>query len=230
MIESIFLYANDIMTQGFVFAAIGSLIWGVLSVILSPCHLAGIPLMVSFIIKNREDGKKDSAFSIALLFSLGILITILAIGGITLMLGKVLGDTGVFLNYIVAVILIATGCYLTGLYNLNFSFLDQSKLMKTKHNSFIIGLLFGLTLGPCTFAYMAPIIAVSLKYASENIVNAALLYILFAISHTLVIAFAGTFVDFVIRFMNFEKKSHIMEYIKKVCGVLIILAGFSLLI
>jgi len=32
--------------------------------------------------------------------------------------------------------------------------------------AFILGLVFGIALGPCTFAYMAPMLAVTFKVAS----------------------------------------------------------------
>ncbi|MCK9225480.1 MAG: cytochrome c biogenesis protein CcdA [Candidatus Muirbacterium halophilum] len=228
--EYIFIYANNIMHEGFLFAVLGSLIWGFLSVILSPCHLAGIPLMVSFIIKGREEGKKTSSLWVSILFSLGILITILILGIITLLLGKILGDTGVWVNYLVGIILIITGSYLLELISFDFSLLDQTRLIGMKKSAFITGILFGLTLGPCTFAYMAPIMAVTFKYASQNVLYAGLLYFVFALGHTTVIAFAGIFVDGIMKILKFEKKSNIMGYSKKICGILIILAGFYLLL
>ena len=54
-------------------AAGAALVWGVLSIVLSPCHLASIPLIVGFIDGQGRMSTKR-AFLIALLFSLGILI------------------------------------------------------------------------------------------------------------------------------------------------------------
>ncbi|MDD2461541.1 MAG: cytochrome C biogenesis protein, partial [Kiritimatiellae bacterium] len=60
-------------------AMTAAVVWGVLSIVLSPCHLASIPLIVGFI---DQQGKMTTrrAFTISLLFSLGILITIGVIG------------------------------------------------------------------------------------------------------------------------------------------------------
>ena len=58
--------------------------WGILSVVLSPCHLASIPLIVGFIDDQGRMSTKR-AFVISTLFSLGILVTIgvvAAIGGL----------------------------------------------------------------------------------------------------------------------------------------------------
>jgi cytochrome c biogenesis protein CcdA len=34
--------------------------------------------------------------------------------------------------------------------------------------SFVLGLIFGVALGPCTFAYMAPMLAVTFKVAADQ--------------------------------------------------------------
>jgi cytochrome c-type biogenesis protein len=34
--------------------------------------------------------------------------------------------------------------------------------------AFVLGLVFGVALGPCTFAYMAPMLGVTFRLASSN--------------------------------------------------------------
>ncbi len=59
-----------------------SAVWGVLSIILSPCHLASLPLIVGFISEQGQVTVRR-AFWTATLFAVGILLTIAAIGAIT---------------------------------------------------------------------------------------------------------------------------------------------------
>ena len=68
-----------------------SVAWGVLSIILSPCHLASIPLIVGFI-SGQERVSAQRAFTIAMLFAVGILVTIAVIGAITATAGRMMGD------------------------------------------------------------------------------------------------------------------------------------------
>ena len=58
-------------------AIAAAVVWGILSIILSPCHLASIPLIVGFI---GEQGRISTrrAFYISSLFAIGILATIAA--------------------------------------------------------------------------------------------------------------------------------------------------------
>ncbi|EIM63881.1 Crp/Fnr family transcriptional regulator [Desulfobacter postgatei] len=53
MLDSIFLTVNQWMTGGLALAAPGCFIWGVISVLFSPCHLASIPLIVGYVLWNE---------------------------------------------------------------------------------------------------------------------------------------------------------------------------------
>ena len=66
--------------QSHSYLALGaSFVWGILSVLLSPCHLASIPLVVAFIGQQKQMTTKR-AFAISSFFSLGILLSIAIIG------------------------------------------------------------------------------------------------------------------------------------------------------
>jgi len=103
MILTIFEWLSNSIQSNLIIALTASLLWGMLSILLSPCHLASIPLIIAFI---GEQGKMPTkrAFWLATSFSLGILITIAAIGLITGLLERILGDVGSYGNSIVAVI------------------------------------------------------------------------------------------------------------------------------
>ena len=89
-------------------ALTAAFVWGVLSILLSPCHLASIPLIVGFIDQQGQITTRR-AFTISLLFAVGILITIGVIGAITAAAGRMMGDVGRWGNYGVAVIFFVVG-------------------------------------------------------------------------------------------------------------------------
>ena len=94
-------------------AILASFAWGALSVVLSPCHLASIPLIVGFVDAQGRTSTKR-AFIISALFSVGILITIAAIGAITAAAGRMAGDLGRVGNYAVAVVFFVVGLHFLG--------------------------------------------------------------------------------------------------------------------
>jgi cytochrome c-type biogenesis protein len=210
-------------------AVAASFIWGILSILLSPCHLASIPLIVGFI---DEQGKISTkrAFWISTLFAVGILITIGAIGAITAAAGRMMGDVGKYGNYFVALIFFVVGLHLLDVIPMPFSGPGQVGMKrKGMLAALILGLVFGIALGPCTFAYMAPMLGVTFKLASTNLFYGVLLLLVYGIGHCSVIVFAGTFTEVVQRYMNWNEKSRGADILKKVCGVLVLLGGVYLI-
>ena len=206
-----------------------SFIWGVLSILLSPCHLASIPLIVGFIDDQGRISTKR-AFWISTLFAVGILTTIAGIGAITAAAGRMMGDVGKYGNYFVALIFFVVGLNLLGVIPTPWSGSGQVG-MKRKGTlaAFILGLVFGIALGPCTFAYMAPMLGVTFKLASTNFTYGVLLLLVYGIGHCSVIVFAGTFTEVVQRYMNWNEKSRGAVILKKICGVLVLLGGIWLI-
>src|SRR5512136_2015771 len=90
-----------------------AVVWGILSIVLSPCHLSSIPLIVGFI-SGQGRTTTTRACGVATVFAVGILITIAAIGAITAAAGRMMGDVGRWGNYFVAAIFFVVGLHLLG--------------------------------------------------------------------------------------------------------------------
>lgn len=210
-------------------ALAAAIAWGILSIVLSPCHLASIPLIVGFI-SGQGRVSAGRAFSTATLFSVGILITIAAIGAITAAAGRMLGDVGRWGSYFVAAIFFVVGLYLLGVIRMPWSGPGRVN-MKRKGllAAFVLGLTFGFALGPCTFAYMAPMLAVTFKMAKTNPVYGASLLLAYGVGHCSVIVLAGSFTEVVERYLNWNEQSKGVAVVKYVCGVLVILGGVWLI-
>lgn len=210
-------------------AIIASFTWGILSILLSPCHLASIPLIVGFI---DQQGRMSTrrAFFISTLFSIGILATIGAIGAVTAAAGRMMGDVGRYGNYFVALIFFLVGLYLLDILPMPWSGPGQIG-MKRKGllAALILGLVFGIALGPCTFAYMAPMLGVTFRVASTSLLYGILLLVAYGVGHCSVIILAGTSTEMVQRYLNWSEKSKGTTIVKKVCGVLVILGGLYLI-
>ncbi len=216
--------------EGNAFVALSAaLAWGILSILLSPCHLASIPLIVGYIDKQGQMSTRR-AFLISTLFAVGILITIAAIGAITGAAGRMLGDVGRYGNYFVAAIFFLVGLHLLDVIGMPFSGPGQVG-MKRKGllAAFILGLVFGVALGPCTFAFMAPMLGVTFKLASTNLSYGVLLLLAYGVGHCSVIIVAGTSTGLVQRYMNWNETSKATVLIKRTCGVLVLLGGLYLI-
>jgi len=230
MFEGIFTSLYEAMTGAIWLAVLASFGWGVLSILLSPCHLSSIPLVVGFI---SSQGKISigRTFNISLIFSVGILITIALIGIITASLGRLMGDIGGVGNYLVAGIFFLVGLYLLDIIKLDW---NNAGLRQTKTKgllaALILGLLFGLALGPCTFAYMAPVLGVVFQTAQTDYLLAVIFLLAFGTGHCSIIVGAGTLTGKVQKYLNWSEESKTILWIKRVCGVLVIIGGLYLIL
>ena len=210
-------------------AIAAAFVWGVLSIILSPCHLASIPLIVGFIDEQGRISTKR-AFLISTLFAVGILITIGVIGAITAAAGRMMGDVGRFGNYFVAAIFFLVGLHLLDVIPMPWSGPGQVGIKrKGMLAAFLLGLVFGVALGPCTFAYMAPMLGVTFKLAATSAMYGILLLAVYGIGHCSVIVLAGTFTQVVQHYLNWNERSKGAVILKRACGVLVLLGGVYLI-
>ena len=117
MMERLFTALTNALFSSPAVALAASFAWGVLSVVLSPCHLASIPLIVGFI--DREGAMTlRRAFTLSALFSLGILVTITLVGLVTGLAGRILGDVGQYGRYAVAVLFMVVGLNLMDIFSI----------------------------------------------------------------------------------------------------------------
>ena len=212
--------------EGTPMIALGSaFVWGILSIVLSPCHLASIPLIVGFI-SGQGAASTRRAFWTSSLFAVGILVTIALIGVVTAGAGRMLGDVGRYGNYFVALIFFVVGLHLLGVLPMPFSGPGAvGGRRKGALAAFVLGLVFGVALGPCTFAYMAPMLAVTFKLAQTAPWYGASLLLAYGLGHCAVIVVAGTFTEVVQRFLNWNEGSRALTVIKCACGALVVLGG-----
>jgi cytochrome c-type biogenesis protein len=231
MITSLFETLTNALAATPLIALGAAFVWGILSILLSPCHLASIPLIVGFI-DNQGKISTKRAFLLSALFSFGILLTIAVLGFITAMMGRMMGDIGVWGNYFVAAIFFIVGLHLLGFLPLPFMGEASQPGMKKKGlcASFLLGLVFGIALGPCTFAYMAPILAITFSISSTQLLYGIALLCAYGIGHCSVIVVAGTSTELVERYLQWNENSKGALILKKLCGTLVIIGGIYLIV
>ena len=227
--EALFITLSQAVSGTPLVALTAALAWGVLSVVLSPCHLASIPLIVGFI-DGQGQMTTRRAFIISNLFAFGILITIVLIGLATAAAGRMMGDLGAWANWFVAVIFFLVGLHLLDVIPMPWAGPGQvGTARKGMLAAFILGLIFGVALGPCTFAYMAPILGVAFSLAADNMLYGASLLLLYGLGHCAVIVLAGTFTEVIQHYLDWNEKSRGALILKKICGILVMLGGVWLI-
>ncbi|MCG6972066.1 MAG: cytochrome c biogenesis protein CcdA [Desulfobacterales bacterium] len=224
MLETLFLDINNWMVSGSYIAALGCFLWGIISVLFSPCRLASIPLIIAYVGGQHLALSPKQASSYAVLFTLGLFITIAVIGMVCILLGRMLGDVGNYWQILIGLVLVwvALGmlgvdkCTLSGslLYRLKFSGL---------FGAFALGLCYGVLSGSCTFGFIAPILA--MFTIQKKIATGILFIMLFALGHCLPIVMAGSLTSAVRRLIENRIWQGAGAYFRRGAGVVTGLLG-----
>jgi cytochrome c-type biogenesis protein len=223
--EQLFVSLTDAMAGAPLVALLAAFAWGVLSIVLSPCHLASIPLIVGFLQGGGTVTPRRAA-GLSMLFALGILLSIAVIGAVTTAAGRMMGDLGPWGNCAVAAIFFIFGLHLLDLLPLPEGWRPApSQPRRGAAGALVFGLLFGLALGPCTFGFMAPVLGVTFGMAATAPAFALGVLALFGLGHCAVIGLAGVSSNWVQRWLAWQNGTPGAKWLRRGCGVLVIAAG-----
>jgi cytochrome c-type biogenesis protein len=214
--------------EGAPLLALGAaILLGAASVVISPCHPAGVPLVVGVVQAHR--GPHRSARSVALLFGLGVLLSFGIVGGVTVAVGRIAGDLGRFGNLLGAAVFIAFGLQLLEVVELPWFRLLTTRVEGRTARPTLVGFLFGASLGPCTFSFMAPVLGVAISVGRTQPIHAAILLLAFAVAHTAVVVAAGVLGGATERFLDSRGATRAVAGFRKGTGVVLILGGLYFL-
>lgn len=220
MPDGFLLTVNQWMTGGLAAAAAGCFLWGMISVALSPCHMASIPLIVGYVAGQEEGVKTRSAATCALAFTVGLFIAIALAGIACSLLGRMLGDAGPWWTIPVGALLIWVALEMMGVPVCSMSGSVMSRLrVRGVGGAFVLGLAYGVLSGSCTFGFIAPILAIIT--VQQKIATGILFIVLFGIGHCIPIAIAGSGIALVRRLLENGRFRSAGLWFRRAAGLLI---------
>ena len=198
--DPVFLTINAWMNQGLLLGGLGCFLWGMVSVLFSPCHLASIPLIVSYVAGQNQIVAGRKAVLYAVWFTVGLFVTIAAIGFICALLGRMLGDVGPYMSIVVGAILVWVSLDILGIATCSMSNGLLAKIkVKGVLGAFVLGLSYGVLSGSCTFGFIAPILAIIT--VQQKIFTGVIFILLFGLGHCIPIVVAGSSTALVKQFL-----------------------------
>lgn len=222
--DQIFLTIHAWMNQGLLLGGLGCFLWGMVSVLFSPCHLASIPLIVSYVAGQNQiiAGRKAALY--AVLFTIGLFITIATIGFICAVLGRMLGDVGPYMSIAVGMILVWVSLDTLGIAQCSMSngLLAKIKVQGVR-GAFVLGLAYGILSGSCTFGFIAPILAIIT--IQQKILTGVVFILLFGLGHCIPIALAGSSTALVKQFLANRAWQRGSTCFRKLAGICIGVLG-----
>lgn len=224
MIHHFLVTVNEWMTGGTAIAAAGCFLWGMVSVLLSPCHMASIPLIVAYVGGQQKILNPKQAGIYSVVFTTGLFITIALIGIICAFLGRMLGDVGNYWQILVGGFLIWIALGMLGIEKCSIPGNVLARLnVRGLFGAFILGLAYGFLSGSCTFGFIAPILAIIT--IQQKVAMGVLLILVFAMGHCFPIVVAGSSAAAVRKLIENSAWQKTGSWFRKGAGVLIGLLG-----
>lgn len=206
--------------------AVGAVFLGGALTATSPCVLAMIPLMISFVAGRQERGLGPArAFGYSLVFVLGLAATFIALGMIAALAGSLYGQVSNAWRWIVAAVAVVMGLHLMGVLRLNIPSAAGLQPRTTGLlGALLLGLLFGLVSAPCA----APILIVVLTYVAtsgSSVLYGGVLLLAYALGHSVLILAAGTSMGLARKLIESKNVTRATEVMRRVAGGLLVLIG-----
>jgi cytochrome c-type biogenesis protein len=228
-LDHILLTVNEWMTAGTAIAALGCFLWGMISVVLSPCHMASIPLIVSYVAGQDKTLNAKQAACYAGLFTVGLFITIAAVGIVCSLLGRMLGEIGPYWTILVGAVLIWVALDMLGISHCSISGSLMGRIkIKGLLGAFILGLAYGVLSGSCTFGFIAPILAIIT--IQQKFIIGTMYILLFGLGHCIPIAVAGSSTARVRKLLESSSFHEGSQWFRKAAGAAIGVLGLYFVI
>jgi cytochrome c-type biogenesis protein len=188
---------------------------------LTPCSLAGFPLIIGYIGAQKNDDIKRSLL-LTIFFVLGMSLTFAVLGLTAVLLGTIFGSSiGPVWRYILAIFIILMGLNLLELLPIPHVQLNM-KMPKVAglSGALLVGMIYGIMASPCS----TPILATILGYASlqGNLLKGAAMLLVYGLGHGILLLLLGISTGFAKTLQVLRRYS---TYLQKISGFLLIGAG-----
>ena len=199
----------------------------------TPCVYPVIPLTLGFI-GARSAGSRWKGFLLSLVYVLGMALMYAVLGAFASLSGKLFGQIGSHpaTYFVVANVYLLLGFSMLDVFQIpQISFVNTPAAQNRGASwqgflgAFIVGLVSGLIVGPCT----APVLAAVLFYvgSKHNLVYGFSLLFVFGYGVGFLMILLGTFTGLL---ASIPKSGQWLEWVKKFFGWVLILAAEYLLI
>ena len=179
---------------------------------ISPCALSSMPLTIAYISGTSNDTKK--AFKFSSVIALGMAITFSIMGVIATILGQVVGKGSSIWFIIIGIIMILMTLQLWEIFEFIPSTYLNTKVTKKGYvGALLMGILSGIFSSPCATPIL--VVILTLIANSENIINSAILLLLYSLGNSIFTVIAGTFTGYV-RKISVSTKYGIFSKISKI--------------
>tara|TARA_B100001029_G_scaffold112591_1_gene92934 strand:- start:1380 stop:2036 length:657 start_codon:yes stop_codon:yes gene_type:complete len=185
---------------------------------LGPCSLSLLPITIAYV-----GGTKNNKFKLVS-FSAGVIFSLITLGALSGLLGKIYGQLPSYYASLVALIAIIMGLNLLGILKFQLPNGPDLKFMENKVPSlltpFVIGGAFGLASSPC----ITPVLATLLAWVSQakNPTISIIFLFFFGLGQVTPLIIAGATTENLKQFLELRKYS---QLIPTLSGIFLVSLG-----
>jgi cytochrome c-type biogenesis protein len=220
MIDNLLYIITGWLSAGPAVALPGAFLWGMVSVLLSPCHMASIPLLIAYVAGQRNIPSPRQAARFAVLFAIGIFLTIMAVGLICTAVERMMGDVGAWWQAAVGLLLlwVALTLFMPPKCSATGNFIARFQIQGSM-GAFILGLAYGVLSGVCTFGFLAPILGM-ITLQEARFIGIGML-VLFGVGHCLPLILCGMFSARTMELLHGHTGQKVVWLMRKLAAVVI---------
>lgn len=227
MIEEKVLFITAMMENNIWFWPGMAFIVGLLTS-LTPCSLASIPMIISLVSGTKNHSKKR-AFSLSVIFALGMATVYSALGAFASALGEIFHHIGAWWYYFLGGLLILMALQIMGIINI---IPGSHGHIRPKGRgwtgAFVTGMMGGFFASHCALPVLVVLLALSAN--KGNVISGIVLLLSFALGHSVFVVIVGTYASVLEKIGGDPKYHKIEKYIRIFIGGAVLLLALYLII
>ena len=190
----------------------------------TPCALSSVPLVIGYV-GGTSDRDPKKAFRFSVVFALGMACTFTVLGVIASLAGTLMGTSGSWWYIALGVLMVLMALQTWEVYNfIPSTFLIGKSTKKGYMGALIAGILGGVFSSPCATPVLIVLLAVVAGQGS--LLWGALLLLLYALGHSILVLVAGTSIGFVKKLTASDKYGKASNVLKIGMGIVIMFIAF----
>lgn len=221
--EALFLAAYELLAQA---TPVGAFVWGAASLLLSPCHLASVPLLTAYVSGGIERTGSREAALCSVLFGLGLWLAVGTAGLACAAAGRLLGDLPSAASLAAGLVMTSFGLETAGVLSLRLPTASLPRVRRGRAGALVLGAMFGVFSGPCTFGFLAPILAAAT--AKPTLLEGTVLSAAFGLGHVLPLVAAGCLAERTARLLASSRFRRASLFGRRAAGIAVALIGLGL--
>ena len=226
MINNLLQQLSSLIADNMWLAPMLAVLGGLLTAF-TPCSLSSVPLVIGYV-GGYADNNTKKAFRYSLVFCGGMAITFTILGTVASILGRLMQATGSWWYLVLGALMLLMALQTWEIINI----IPQSALMNRNNKrgylgAVLAGIMGGLFASPCATPVLVALLAVVAR--DGKIIWGAILLLLYAAGHSVLLMIAGTSIGFVKQLSNSKRYGHISCMLKIVMGFVILILGFYLI-